>query len=332
MYNVWVNAERAPPPLTPAPLGPDMPYRGKEPGRMPALEHLPADAAPEAIAERLHGDGALILDDVLDAAGIAAVRAEIDPYVEATAGGRDGFSGHQTTRTGALVARSPACRELIMHPTMLAACDAFLLPACDRYQLHLTQVIRIRPGQPRQPLHRDRLAWGGYLQASIEPQFNTIWAMTDFTEANGATQVVPGSPAWPDKRRAAPEEIAYAEMKAGSVLIYSGSVIHGGGENRTDEDRIGINLTYCLGWLRQEENQYLSCPPEVARTLDPKLQALLGYSMGSYALGYFSPPLPPGEGPEAVPPEFALGKKVRPDWGGDLYDAVTERVRKAADA
>ena len=86
-------------------------------------------------------------------------------------------------------------------------------------------------------------------------------------------------------------------MKAGSVLVYSGSVIHAGGENRTDADRVGINITYCLGWLRQEENQYLSCPPAIARTLEPELQALLGYAMGSYALGYYSPPLPPGEAP-----------------------------------
>jgi len=121
--------------------------------------------------------------------------------------------------------------------------------------------------------------------------------------------------------------VGYAEMKAGSVLVYSGSVIHGGGENQTDADRVGVNITYCLGWLRQEENQYLSCPPAIARTLDPKLQALLGYSMGSYALGYFSPPLPPGEGPEVVPPQFALGDKIAPGWGEDMLEALNERVR-----
>ena len=293
---------------------------------MPALKHLPANAAPEAVAALLDSDGALILDGVIGASEIAQVRTEIDPYVEATADGRDKFTGFQTTRTGALVARSPACRELVMHPGVLAACDVFLKRACDRYQLHLTQVIRIKPGQPRQALHRDRLAWGGFLK-EVEPQLNTIWALTDFTRANGATQVVPGSPRWPEGRRADPHEIGYAEMKAGSVLIYSGSVIHAGGENQTDADRIGINITYCLGWLRQEENQYLSCPPAIARTLDPKLQALLGYSMGSYALGYFSPPLPPGQGPEAVPPQFALGDKIAPNWGEELLDAINERER-----
>lgn len=298
---------------------------------MPTLKHLPADAAPETIAAILDADGALILDDVLSPADVARVGGEIDPYVEATAAGRDSFTGYQTTRTGALVARSPACRELVMHPAILAACDVFLKRACDRYQLHLTQVIRIRPGQPRQPLHRDRLAWGGFLK-EVEPQLNTIWAMTDFTEANGATQVAPGSPGWPEQRSAEPHEVGHAEMKAGSVLVYSGSVIHGGGENRTGADRVGINITYCLGWLRQEENQYLSCPPPIARTLDPQLQALLGYSMGSYALGYFSPPLAPGQGPEVVPPQFALGEAAASGWGEDLLEAINERVRAARKA
>ena len=116
-------------------------------------------------------------------------------------------------------------------------------------------------------------------------------------------------------------------MEAGSVLLYSGSVIHAGGENTTTADRVGLNLTYCLGWLRQEENQYLSCPPAIARTLEPALQALLGYSMGSYALGYFSPPTPPGEGPEAVPPQYVLGSHSDAAWGADLYKAVSDRVR-----
>lgn len=290
---------------------------------MALLKRLPADTAAAEIAAQLDEDGALVLEGVAPPSEIAAVMDEIGPYIEATSPGRDDFTGFSTTRTGALVARSPRCRDLVMHPAILAACDAFLLRACDRYQLHLTQAIRIRPGQPRQPLHRDRLAWGGFLKG-VEPQLNTIWAMTEFTEANGATRVVPGSPSWPEGRRAEPHEITFAEMAPGSVLIYSGSVIHGGGENRSDGDRTGLNITYCLGWLRQEENQYLSCPPAIARNLDPKLQALMGYAMGSYALGYYSPPLPPGVAPEVVPPQFALGEKAA-GWGEELRAAVNAR-------
>lgn len=286
---------------------------------MPNLIHLPADAPVEDVVATLHRDGALILDDALTAAELAALVGELRPYVEATETGRDSFSGERTTRTGALVARSPLSRKVVMDARIAAICDAVLKPNCHRYQLHLTQVIRIMPGQDAQPIHRDRWAWGPYLN-QVEPQLNTIWALTDFTEANGATQVVPGSVDWPDDRVPEPEEIGRAVMKKGSVLVYLGSVFHGGGANVSGEDRWGLNITYALGWLRQEENQYLSCPPHIARTLEPELQALIGYSMGNYALGYFTPPLPPGEGPEASPPEFALG--VTAGQGSSLGDAA----------
>ncbi|ODT83316.1 phytanoyl-CoA dioxygenase family protein [Phenylobacterium sp. SCN 70-31] len=297
---------------------------------MPELAHLPAHAPAADIVAILERDGALILDDALPAGELAALVAELRPYVEATEVGRDAFSGARTTRTGALVARSPLTRRLVMDGRVRALCEAVLGPNCHRWQLHLTQLIRILPGQGGQPIHRDRWAWGRHL-SHVEPQLNTIWALTDFTEANGATQVVPGSTGWPDDRKAEPHEIGRATMKAGSVLVYTGSVFHAGGANDSEVDRWGLNITYCLGWLRQEENQYLSCPPEVARTLEPELQALLGYAMGNYALGYFTPPVGPGEGPEAVPPEWALkGGEATGSLGGeDLYADVVARARKA---
>jgi Phytanoyl-CoA dioxygenase (PhyH) len=296
---------------------------------MPSLKHLPATATREEVLNVLAKDAAVIIDGLMSPGLLDRVRTEIMPYVDATPPGRDDFTGRLTTRTGALVARSPACRELVMDKLVNAATEAFLAPFCDRYQLHLTQVIRIRPGQGAQVLHRDRLAWGGYLQRSIEPQLNMIWAVTDFTKENGATRVVPGSHLWEEGRGAHEDEITYAEMKAGSVIIYTGSVIHSGGANVSSADRIGINITYSLGWLRQEENQYLSCPPEIAANLPPDLQRLIGYSMGSYALGYFSPPLPPGEGPEIVPPETLFSGEVK-GWGDDLYAKVSERAAAKA--
>lgn len=299
---------------------------------MPALEHLPADAPIERIMAILDRDGALILDDMLTPDALDALTAELRPYVEATQPGRDGFTGFKTTRTGALVARSEACRKVVLDKRVRAICDKVLLPNCRRYQLHLTQVIRIMPGQPAQAIHRDRWAWGKYLKG-VEPQLNTIWALTDFTAQNGATQVVPRSIDWPDERVAGPAEIGRATMRRGSVLIYTGSVFHGGGANDSDADRWGLNITYALGWLRQEENQYLSCPPEIARTLDPELQALIGYAMGSYALGYFTPPLPPGEGPEIVPPDYALGADVAGGGMGDneLLATISAEVRGEAE-
>lgn len=296
---------------------------------MPKLETLPANAPADDILTILKRDGALILKDVLSPDEVKAALGELMPYIEATDYGRDDFTGRKTTRTGALVARSQKARDMVMHPAILEAAQSFLKPFCERIQLHLTQVIRIRPGQPKQPIHRDRWAWGTYMK-DLEPQFNTIWAMTDFTKENGATQVCPGSLGWPDNYQPKDEEIGYAEMSAGSVLIYSGGVFHGGGANTSNGDRIGINLTYTLGWLRQEENQYLSCPPEIAKTLAPDLQALIGYAMGSYALGYYTPPLPAGEGPELVPPDFALGKMdgTSAQFGSDeLRELVGASIR-----
>ena len=239
------------------------------------------------------------------------VNSELQPFIAATPTGRDDFTGRLTGRTGALVARSTAARDLVMHPVTTNLARKFLEPYTDKIQLHLTQIINIQPGQGAQPRHRDRLAWGGYLPAEIEPQFNTIWALTDFTEENGATRVVPGSVGWPDDRRAADDETTQAVMTAGSVLLYSGSVIHGGRKNFSDADRTGVNITYCLGWLRTEENQYLSCPPEIAKSLDHDLQEMLGYTMGSYALGYYSDPSGVSEINDLRPPEFVLGRPPR---------------------
>ncbi len=288
---------------------------------MPTLETLSADTDINTLLAILDRDGALILKDAASADQMAALWQEVKPYVDTTELGGDVFSGHLTTRTGGLVARSAGCRELILNKTIDQLCHEFLHPNCSRHQLHLGQVIRIMPGQTKQAIHRDRWAWGKYLKG-VEPQLNTIWAVSEFTKDNGATQVVPTSSTWPDDHRCTDQEIAYAEMQPGSVLVYTGSVFHGGGENVTDKDRIGINLTYTLGWLRQEENQYLSTPPDIAKDLDPKLQDLIGYTMGSYALGYYTPPEPPGEGPGIVGPEYALGRKVSGSGLGDasLYD------------
>jgi len=297
---------------------------------MPQLVSLDAATPADEVMEVLRRDGAVVLTGLISPADADMVRDELMPFVEATPPGRDAFTGTKTTRTGTLVARSPKTRKLVLDPRIRALCDRFLLPACERYQLHLTQVIRIRPGQEAQTIHRDRWAWGTHLKG-IEPQLNTIWALTDFTKANGATQVVPGSVAWPDNRTPETHEITWAEMPRGSAIIYTGSVFHGGGANVSNQDRIGLNITYSLGWLRQEENQYLSCPPEIARTLEPELQHLIGYAMGSYALGYYTPPLAPGAGPEVVPPDYALtGDAEAARLGSDdLLAALAESVKRS---
>ncbi len=154
-------------------------------------------------------------------------------------------------------------------------------------QLHLTQVIAIGPGETAQAIHRDQWAFDFFpFPKGYEVQCNTLWAMTDFREANGATRVIPGSHRYDDRLKFTTEDTIPAEMEKGSVLFYTGSLYHGGGPNQSDAVRTGINITYDVAWLRQEENQYLSCPLEVARELDDDLLRLMGYSRGAYALGY----------------------------------------------
>ncbi len=298
---------------------------------MAELQHFAADAPHEDMLAAIRQDGAIVVDNLITAETVAALRGETDPYMEATANGSDAFAGFMTTRTGGLVMRSSLCRDLIQHPLVLRLCDDFLLQYCERYQLHLTQIIRLRPGQGVQPIHRDRWAWGTHL-AHVEPQLNTIWALTEFSAENGATRVAPGSTDWPDDRAPTDEEVTQALMSPGSVLVYTGSVFHGGGENQSAGDRIGLNITYTLGWLRQEENQYLSTPPELARSLPRQLQELIGYAMGQYALGYYSPPGPPGTVPDIVPPQYALGHKdVQNTIGSpEDLDAVLESTGNEA--
>jgi len=273
---------------------------------MPTLQSLPQDAPIDAVMDVIRRDGAVILTGMLTPVEIDALTDELTPFLETTQPGRESFSGFKTTRTGALAARSPKARAALLDPRVRAVCDQVLLPNCDRYQVNVTHIIRILPGEVAQVMHKDRWSWA-YLK-DIEPQLNTIWALTDFTKENGATRLVPGSWKWPDSRRPRPDEIAYAEMERGSVLIYTGSVFHGGGANATEAPRLGMNLTYCLGWLRQEENQYLSCPPEIARTLEPELAALMGYANGGYGLGFYTPPIGPDEETSQVHPiEHAVG-------------------------
>ena len=275
------------------------------------LRTFDPDTPKETLSKALHENGAAIIRDVIDADTISHLTDELMPYIETTPMGSDDFTGRQTQRTGALVARTPTCRDLVMNDLIVDTANVFLGPYTDKIILHLTQTIYIHPGNRAQTLERDRLAWGTYLTLSIEPQFNTIWALTDFTTENGATRCIPGSNKWNWEKRGAPEEIVQAEMSAGSVFLYSGSVLHSGGENRSAQSRLGLNITYTLGWLRQEENQYLSCPPHIAKTLAPELQDLLGYTQGNYALGYYSDPDNQIDNYDILPPEMALGRKPK---------------------
>ena len=271
--------------------------------------HLPNTATMEQIAAALRQDGFVIVDDLVPPQLMDQIAEELDDYIDDTPNGRDDFVGRLTRRTGALIARSPASRELVMHPLVLSVAGEMLKKA-TAYQLHLTQVISVYPGETAQPLHRDELAWDFFpFPEDYDVQCNTIWAMTDFTKENGATRVIPGSHKVFDKQGSDYTEAdeARAVMTKGSVFFYTGKVYHSAAPNNSDMVRQGINITYAVGWVRQEENQYLSTPLEIAKTLDDDILKVMGYQMGGLAMGYLSDFLDP----------LAA---VRPELGGQQYD------------
>ncbi|MEO6042888.1 MAG: phytanoyl-CoA dioxygenase family protein [Tepidiformaceae bacterium] len=152
------------------------------------------------------------------------------------------------------------------------------------FQLSAPQAIQIGPGETAQPLHRDD---GVYPIARPHRELivNTMWALDDFTEANGATHVVAGSHRWQDERPEEGTPTLRAVMPAGSLMFFVGDVFHGGGANTTDRPRLGVILEYVAGWLRQQENQYLAVPKETVRQLPQRLQELLGYNVHGNLVG-----------------------------------------------
>jgi ectoine hydroxylase-related dioxygenase (phytanoyl-CoA dioxygenase family) len=251
-----------------------------------SIAHLPASASAEEVAAVLERDGAAIVDRLVEPGVLDCIHAELEEYIARTKLGPDDFAGRRTRRTGGLIARSPTSRELIMHPLVLGTVKRALSQA-STFQLHLTQIIAIGPGESGQQIHRDQWAYDFFpFPQGYEVQCNTIWAMTDFTAQNGATRVVVGSHRFEDRLPFTEADTEPAEMAKGSVLFYTGSLYHGGGANRSEATRYGVNITYNAAWLRQEENQYLSVPLEIARELPEDLLRLMGYARGAYALGY----------------------------------------------
>jgi len=240
----------------------------------------------DAITDALDQLGAVIVVDMLDDAPLARIADELGPAVAEADPEREHlnpavawFFGKQTRHLTGLAGHSPTfARELLCHPTLLAVCDRVLGPSCAAYQLNVGHLLDRGPGAEAQLLHRDEVVWNQLPSPHPEVQVASITALVDFTAENGATCVVPGSHRWPRERVPRPEEVVAAEMPAGASVVYLGSTIHGGGANRTaDVRRLGLHLSYCLGWLRTEENNVLATPPEIARTLPLRAQELLGY-------------------------------------------------------
>ena len=260
------------------------------------IERFVVKSDPDAVHAALQRDGAVIIEHLLTPEVVARVNEEVGGHLDRADPDEpmfnpvmQAFHGPQTRQVSGVPGISPTFAvDVMCHPLLLELADRVLLPSCSRYQLNLGHLLQRGPGADEQWLHRDEAVWNDMPRPGPELQLATVIAFVDFTKENGATRVVPGSHTWPDRALSPaeqiaapppPEKIAYAEMPAGSAVVYLGGTIHAGGSNHTDIPRRGAHLSYCLGWLRTEENNYLSIPPAVAAKLPRQAQELIGYSV-----------------------------------------------------
>jgi ectoine hydroxylase-related dioxygenase (phytanoyl-CoA dioxygenase family) len=236
------------------------------------------------LTARLLADGYCIVRGAVDPRAIAALDRDLAPRFAATPFCEGGFYGARTKRFGALLRRSLHAAPLIQHRLVLDMVEAVLSPWCQRITLNLSQAVELHPQALAQFPHRDEDLYGGP-KGELEYQVNVIWPVTPFTADNGATMLWPGSNRIGSCADPAVDAGVPAEMEPGDALLWLGSTLHGGGANVTDGVRRGVIVSYCPGWLRTFENQYLVYPPEVARAFDPELAALVGYAQHLPNLG-----------------------------------------------
>ncbi|OYW53108.1 MAG: hypothetical protein B7Y80_17715 [Hyphomicrobium sp. 32-62-53] len=258
---------------------------------MATIKHFGPFTPAEKLIEALTEDGCVVIDTVLPPERHAKLKRELNQHLDAIPDCQGDFYGYATKRLGLLFNKSDVFQEMALVPSILAVMDHYLLPSCSQYQINLTQAISIGPNEPRQIMHQDDPMFP-FLHPGQEVMLNCMWAIDDFTETNGSTVLVPGSHKWPRQESLnlalndlPPEQIALGTMKAGSVLIYLGSLFHCGGRNETQTRRCGAVISYSLGWLRQAENAYLGYSLEDLEAMPDKLQELVGYFVHKPNLG-----------------------------------------------
>jgi len=211
------------------------------------------------------------------------------------------FEGHKTVRIYNLLARHPVFQKIPVHKNILPIVEGVLDEGCLISSL---SSIAIAPGETPQPIHADDqvIAMARPHKALV---CNSMWALTDFTEENGATRLVPNSHIFDSFPEYGPDihyDSIAAEMKRGSVLVWNGSLWHGGGENQTGERRIGLAMNYCAGFIRQQENQQLGIALDTVKTFTPRLQDLCGFGTYLNLIGHID---------KQSPAQVLLGKKER---------------------
>jgi ectoine hydroxylase-related dioxygenase (phytanoyl-CoA dioxygenase family) len=244
--------------------------------------------APDVIAshvERIERDGFTILEGVIEPDLVDEIAADLERLERVTneGVGKNIFEGFHTVRLYNLLAHGKVYERVPVHENVLPIVTGVLDSGCLVSSL---SSVAIGAEEAPQPLHADDMIIG--LPRPHQPLVcNTMWAITDFTEENGATRIIPGS----HRREDTPilgthYESAAAVMKRGSVMVFNGSIWHGGGANKTSARRVGIAMNYCAGWIRQQENQQLGIPREIAKGFSPRLRKLVGYGIYRGLIGH----------------------------------------------
>jgi ectoine hydroxylase-related dioxygenase (phytanoyl-CoA dioxygenase family) len=241
-------------------------------------------------AQAIRSQGYTVIEDFLTPGMLAEVRSNLAPYLGSHTG-RNRFEGSATERVYTLVARARVFWGIVLDPRILALCERFLLP---NFLLTASQAIRIGPGEAAQALHYDD-SFHHLPRPRAMISLSTIVAVDAFTADNGATRLLPGSHTWSDAQLAGLGDVADfsgrgntgalerqcipAMLPAGACLVFSGTLVHGGGANRSAAARLAFSNQYCQPWARPQENFILGVPIDVARAMPARLQELLGYSI-----------------------------------------------------
>ncbi|MGB8405439.1 MAG: phytanoyl-CoA dioxygenase family protein [Mycobacterium sp.] len=232
---------------------------------------------------QLRAEGYVVLQDVLSSREVDLIRAEMAPLLMSAPFGRNDFEGPRSQRVYALLAKAPSTAVLATHRHLAALLDQLLRPA---YLLSAHIAINVHPGETAQLLHPD----DGHCALPRPRQHlgvSAVWALDDFTSANGATEILPGSHLWGSETPAESDpRIRKIEMSAGSVVVFLGTTYHRGGANLGDTTRLGITTQFCEPWVRPIETMTLAVPPEVAAQYSPRVQAMLGYGLYPPFIGY----------------------------------------------
>lgn len=243
------------------------------------IEYFGPTTSPAEVAAATLRNGVAVVTNLVSSNVVETIASDLREHLD-TFGYRSkrNFSGHNTNRCHHVIQESQSSVDLISHDMIMGVADEILLPHCESYQVNSITAIEVCPDQKVQNLHRDDCVFPLQIPG-MEMLIGCMWSLTDFTEENGATHVVPGS-----HRHIAMDATLdlsrreQAVMPKGSVLFYLGSTLHGAGANLSNAPRLGLINGYCLGWLRQEANQYLNVPLDVARNLDDRMRCLLGYT------------------------------------------------------